>query len=260
MTREPSLHITKSKLLEILTKMGESDPIYLANEIFKRAKVYSIHTRTVTLSNDKIEKKLNKLLKSPRANADLFAHLLYVTRKHKLKHRGISQIKPGGRNWEIIKEITGQALEFCEEYNLDYRKGFIIYIEIGISKMKKFFLNKFLGMYEEICERYEALEEINHDDDSEMTGVMYKHYNGYIMSNTGIFTDLKAMPEKYVYFVRARKQAKEFNLSPKVYIDAQFEELDFTKNAPHPSQLVGIKATERIMRYCYKHKIMVKTN
>jgi len=259
MVREPSLHITKSVLIEIYRDLGYGfyESVSMVEEIMMRAKAKSIHTRTVTISDDKLEKKLNKLLKSSRADADLFARIIYTTRKHKLKHKGISQIKPGGRDWETVKEITGQALEFCEEYDLNPRKGFILYAEIGISKMKKFILNKFLGMYEGICERYEAVTEIGGDEDSEMTEVMYKHYNSFIISNTGIFTDLKLIPEKYVYFVKARQQAKELNLSPKIYIDAQFEELDFTKNIPHPSQLVGVKAIERVMRYCYKNQIRV---
>lgn len=231
----------------------------LAKEIMKRAKAHSIHTRSITVTNERIEKKAKKLLTSSRADADLLARKIYYIRK-KLKHRGISPIKPGSKDWEVLKEVTGQALDFSNEFNLTRDKGFHTYVEVGLSKIQKFMINKFLGLHEGIFERYQAMVEIEKDRDSEMTSDMYSHYNQYLISNTGIYTDLTEIPERYVYFVRARAIAEELNIDPAIYIDAQFEALDFTKKAPHPSQMVGIKAKERVMRYCFTKGIKVKNN
>ena len=263
MTRDPSLHITKSRLEKILKEIVNPhdngiDHKGLAKEIMKRATAHSIHTRSITVTTERIEKKGGKLLSSSRLDAALFAQKVYHIRKGKFKHRGITPIKPGSRDWEVLKEVTGQALEFKEEFHLTREKGFHVYIEVGISKMQKFMINKFLGMHEGICERYQAIVEIEQDDDSIMTKSMYKHYNDFIVSNTGIYTDLTEIPERYIFFVRARKIAEELNLNPNIYIDAQFDGLDFTKKVPHPSQLVGIKAKERVMRYCFNQGIKVK--
>ena len=259
MNRDPSLHIAKSRLVLILDKIlpKNIESKEFANEIFKRAKAHSLHTRTVTITNDRIEKKAKKLLSSSRADADLLAQLIYAKRML-LRHRGVSRIKSGSRDWETLKEVAGQALDFCEEFGLTKSKGFRIYLDMGLSKMKKFMVNKLLGMYEGICERYEAILEIQEDEDSEMTELMYKTYNEFVVSHTGVFANIKEIPEKYVHFVRARKVAEQINLSPDLYVEAQLEGLDFTNNVPHPSQMVGIKAMERVARYCYKHNIKVE--
>ena len=39
---------------------------------------------------------------------------------------------------------------------------------------------------------------------------------------------------------------------------AQFEGLDFSGGIPHPTQLTGPKATDRVIRYCYKEGIKIK--
>lgn len=255
MKREPSIHITKTVLRGILNEIfNEHEKSFnekIANTIFHKAKAHSLHTRTITVSTDKMEKKAKRLVQSSRRDADLLAQLIHKIRQT-MRHRGISSIKPGSRDWGVLKEITAQALDFTNEFNLTRRYGFLKYIEIGLSKMKKFGLNKFLNMYQGICETYQAMVEIEKDADAEMTKEMYKAYAQKIIQNTGIHDALEELPERYVWFVRAREQAKSMNIGVKIYIEAQFDGLDFSKGIPHPTQLVGPKATERVIRYCYK--------
>ena len=265
MKREPSLHITKTSLIEILRSMAESAPRLdhqgTANQIFHRAKSLSLSSRSVTVTNKQLEKKATRLVQSSRQDADLFAQLIFATRK-KLKHRGISPIKPGGRDWDVIKEITAHALDFTIANDLTKRAGFLHYIEIGMEKIKKYNLVKFLSLRETINETYQAIREIELDDNSEETDEMYKVYFSKILTNTGITDNSKEMPEKYVWFVRARKESSVMNVKVKDYIDAQFEALDFAKGIPHPTQLVGPKAKDRVIRYMFKNNLSTnkKTN
>jgi len=254
--REPSIHITKSVLNSILSSLGPNSED-LTDTIFRLAKTHSINTRTITVSNERMEEKAMKIMKAERNDTDVLAQILYSVRK-KLKHRGIVPIKAGSKDWGVLKEITSQALDFTNEFGLTRRYGFLRYIEIGLSKMQNFALNKLPSMYEGICERHQAMVEIEKDSDSTMTEEMYKYYCSKIIENTGIHDNLKEIPEKFVWFVRARAEAEKLNLSVKVYMKAQFEGLDFTKGIPHPTQLVGAKAKERVIRHCYKEGIKVK--
>jgi hypothetical protein len=223
----------------------------LVDRIFAMAKPYSIISRQVNVTSDRVEKKANRLLKSSRLDADLFARLIYAVRKQR-KHRGISQIKPGGKDWDLVKEVTASALNFCEEFSLKKREGFIKFIEVGLTKMAKFNLARFVNLYEPICETYEAIVEIDNDDNPVGTDELYGYYIGHIAECTGIYEDLKVLPEKYVWFVRARKEADRLKVPYAVYIKAQFSGLDFAKGIPHPVQLVGPKAILRVNRYSYK--------
>jgi hypothetical protein len=258
MKREPSIHISKSHLIVIIEELNglqKHGVVYsseeLVNKIFTMAKPYSIISRQVNVSNDRVEKKANRLLKSSRLDADLFARLVFAVRKQR-KHRGISQIKPGGKDWDLVKEVTSSALNFCEEFSLKKRDGFIRYIDVGLSKMAKFNLAKFPNMYEAICETYEAIVEIENDNNPEGTSELYDYYVRHIADNTGIYEDIKTLPEKYVWFVRARKEADKIKVPYAVYIKAQFSGFDFAKGIPHPVQLVGPKAILRVNRYAYR--------
>lgn len=259
MKRDPSLHIKKSDFIQVLITMGHGtyQAASLADEIFHYSKPYSIHTRTFTVSNERQEKKMDKLVNASRRDADLLAQLIYARRKT-LHHRGVAQIKAGSRDWEMLKGITAHALEFTNEFGLQRRYGFIQYVDVGLSKMQKFSLNKFPSLYEGICERYQALLEIEKDKDQVMTKEMYDGYCQRVLDNTGMHDQLDQIPEKYVWFVRARQQAEDLNVSVNIYIKAQFEGLDFTKGIPHPIQLTGVKATDRVIRYCFKHDIKIK--
>ena len=254
MRREPSIHITKTDLEKILIGILPKGVLTnkLVDQIFIEATPYSISSRTVVPTNNRVEKKVEKLVKSSRMDADILANALYLVRK-KLKHKGITQIKPGTKDWETIKNLSTSAIEFCNDFNLDKKSGFIKFIEIGLSRLgPKFNLNRLSSLNGTISEIYEASLEISKDDEPDLTMELYQLYSKHIMSQTGIFEDFINEPEKYVWFVRARQQAKKINLSLDLYIEAQFEALDFTRGIPYPSQLVGPKANQRIYQYLYK--------
>lgn len=259
MHREPSIHITKSSMIEIYRSMGFGfyESVSMADELFHYARPHSIHTRTVTVSTERMEKKAERLVKSSRRDADLLAQLIYATRK-RMKHRGISQIKVGSKDWGVLKEITAHALDFSNEFNLQRRYGFLKYVEISLAKMKKFNLNKFLPMYQGVCETYQGVIEIEEDKDKEMTDEMYVIYSQRVIERTGIRDETIELPEKYVWFIRAREQAESMNVAVNIYMLAQFDGLDFAGGIPHPTQLVGPKATERVIRYCSKEGIKIK--
>lgn len=262
MKREPSLHITKGNLERILSDILPEGVCItsISDMIFLNATPYSISSRTVVPSNKRVEKKIEKIVKGSRLDGDIFANLLYIIRK-KLKHKGINQIKPGTKDWDTIKILSNKAIDFCNDFNLEKKTGFAKYIEIGISRIgQKFNLNRLLSLNEVISDIYESSLEVDSDDEPDLTLELYKLYSKHIMDQTGIFEDFSKEPEKYVWFVRARKQAKQINIALNLYIEAQFEGLDFTRGIPYPSQLVGPKANQRIYQYLYKRGLKIDNN
>lgn len=261
MKRDPSLHISLSDLTKVLQETNINNKVGKAQAEFLLmiCKPYSISTRTVEVKNKFIEDKVKKLLNSTRLDSDQFSKLIYTVRQ-RLRHRGITLIRPSSREWPYLKEVTNLALGFCSEFNLPVRKGCIEYITIGISKMNKFNVAKFVNLHESICETFLAIKEIEKDSDSELTDTLYKIYSEKILHQTGIFEDFKSEPEKYVAFVRAREQAKNLNVSLEIYIEAQFDALGFANGIPYPSQMYGTKATERLYKYLYKEGLKIDSN
>ena len=87
----------------------------------------------------------------------MLANIIYNTRK-KLKHKGISQIKTNSRDWASLKELTKLIVEFCNDFGLKKREGFITYIDLSFKAMssKRGIIPKMVNMYERISSEYEV--------------------------------------------------------------------------------------------------------
>lgn len=261
MKRDPSLHIKRSQLRELLETNNINHCVGKAQAdlLLKICAPYSVVTRSVTVSTKRMEEKVKQIIQSTRLDSDRLSEIIYATRQ-RLKHQSVTRMKPNGKYWGTLKEITAHALDFCIQHQLTKRKGFLTYVEIGLSKMNKFNITKFLNLYEPICETYLATKELEKDEDPKLTQELYEQYSQTILNRTGIFEDFKDQPSKYIWFVKARRQAEDLNVSLEIYLEAQFEGLDFNNGIPYPSQLVGSKANERLTKYLYKYKLKLDKN
>jgi len=260
MVRNPSLHITEDKLLLVLKELVNSKTIKvnttyekLAYQIFSLSRPYSIINRSINITNDRVDKKVCKLLSSSRLDSSIFANLLHLVRRQ-LKHKGIAPIRAGSKDWDSLKVITSQAIDFCNEFNLEKKEGFHKYIELGLKKMKKFGLVKFNNMYSGICETYQAELELAKDSDPDGTNALYKYYVGHIARKTGVVNEYDS-PDKYLCFMKVREEANRLGVDGVDYIKAQFYGLDFTGGIPDPLQLIGEKAIDRLNKYLFKFNI-----
>ena len=76
MRRKPSIHITEDRLSKILMELFEPCGIKrnwkeLAKQISIISKKDTLISRSVTISNDKLDKKVNTLLKAKETDSDL---------------------------------------------------------------------------------------------------------------------------------------------------------------------------------------------
>lgn len=258
--RNPSVHITESDLVEVLNRIkGIEEVKYnsnkLAAHILRLSKGRSATNRALKISQERIERRVNKILKSSIGDALLFSNLLNMVRQTKFKHRGIVKIDEGHKDWPLLKELSEIALDFCKAFNLSKKEGFTQFISIGISKMNKYNLARLKSMADSIIPTYEAYLKIQSDPNGAITDKAYKTYVQIIISKTGIQYDYSTMWEKFVCFVDAAAIIKELGCKPEDYIKAQFHGLEWTKGIPDPIQLIGDKAKERFMKYAFEFEI-----
>ena len=251
--RDPSIHITESKLVSILKQIMPKGVNVedLAQRITRKAKTHTLNQRKIDISNKRTENKVRKIMSSSNSDAELFSHLLLHTRR-KLKHKGLIQIKQNSRDWLTVKEIVNLANEFCETFEMDKREGYIKFIEIGISKMNKFMLVKFTPMGSSIIETFMCMQELQDDPKPSETEKLHDYYQKTIISRTGIALIYKDKPDKYVYFYRARLLAEKLKVNPLVFIKAQFYALEWRNGYPDPIQLVGDKAIANLNKYLFE--------
>lgn len=261
----PSIHISESDLKSVLqevfkdhnTEMNIHALGMFTEEIVKKARGRSLSSRLIVVTNDKLLKKTEKVKLARRDHTSIFAQQLLLVRR-KLKHRGIELIKPGERYWLELKEVCELATQFCNEFGLDLKIGYREYCEVGLKLMKSFSLSRFKQLHPKIYERYECLNEIQGDKFPDTTDAIYKYYLKKVGDRIGWTANLREDPTKYVYFVKIRKESQDLGILATTYVDAQFAGLEWANAIPDPTQMVGVKALDRLMKYCYENDITTK--
>lgn len=266
--RESSIHITRNKLEEIVEDLenlnlisinfpkGSSKKIFW-DEVLRRASLNPLNNRMILVSNKTMEKKVNRVLLSNKVDTLLFSKILHTVRAN-MKHRGIKMIIENTKEWGILKTVSSNATTFSNDFDLSLKEGYTQYIKMGIKRMSRFALNRFIGLHDIICEAFSAIIEINRDKFSTITEILYKEYMNKIFEKTSLSFDYKDQPEKLVFFTRAAELVVELGITGEDFIKGQFESMSFFDGIPDPSQLVGSKAKERIIKYMYENNINIK--
>lgn len=257
------MHIRKDHLVTILKGVLRNERCLriedydrIADQLLKAARRYSLTNRKITISNDKLLRQSRKLAASLQSDASFFSTCLVQIRR-KFKHRGINQVQPGESEWLQLKEVCSLATDFCNEFGLERREGYLTYCEIAMGKMKNYSLNKFKSLHKAICDDYEAINIIKKDKFPSMTERAHTIYCALISERIGYAQGYKDMPNKYQYFVLASQEAAELGIEIGVYMRAQFFYTDFTNQIPDPVQLVGIKARDKLQKYCFENSIKI---
>lgn len=258
--REPSIHISLTKLTEILEDLNLKKPEKLAVMILKKGVNYSLSNRVVHITNDKVKRDMTRIIKASDGDTKLLNKLIYLIRTNKLKHKGISMIKSSNLSqWSMLKNLTNVCIDFCNNFNLKKKEGFTIYLEIGLAKISssRNLVNKLVDMQESINKIYEAKEIIDNDERSKVTMEIHEYYIKKIESQTGIYNSFISDPIIYKCFVGVRHIIDKYKVPYKIYIDAQFVGLSFTESIATPYQLITEKAIERLNSYLYKNKLKI---
>lgn len=264
--RDPSIHITESELANILSKIWEAPPFVekgwekeMAKKIVRLAKGKALNSRSITLSSELVEKKINKQLRAKTGDTKLMAEIIYLIRYRK-GHRGIAKIKEGSAEYTKLKGLVEVAIQFCNDFGLDKKQGFTKYLEIGFKRISSSlnYIVKLINMSETISEIYQAEEIINNDTNKAETEKIVEYYTTRILNETGMLSPLIYQDtKKFVKFVEVRELTDKLDVPYKIYIDAQFHGLEWTDSYPEPNQLVGDKAIERLNKYMFENKLKV---
>lgn len=257
MNRQPSIHITEAKFLELIKEFNWAVNERQVNILIQAARKHQLSGRKLLSTNKKITQKANVIAKSPLEDAMIMAKAIYLNRS-RLHHKGIEIAKPASRDFTIIKSITAHAIEFRDEFKFkNTTAAFMAYISFYldiIGKQGKFNLITLQNKAESIFNHYRGIIELEKDPNKKSTYTAYYWYRENVVKAIGeMLTDYTKIPDKYKYFVQVSAECKRLKVSTNTYINAQFEGLAWTKGIPEPAQLVGDKAMERLQKYLYSH-------
>lgn len=260
--RDPSIHCKLSDLSKVLKSLHPklfNDA--LVEDIAKELRKVSVDNRSVIVSNDKLKKDLSKRLQSTKGDATLLADIIYSVRI-KLKHKGVRKINMANREWLQVKQLANLCNQFCEDFNLSTREGFIKYIELGLGKIQSMrsYIGKLINMYETISQEYESVSNLKEDDSPNYTMELHDAFVNKIADRTGLYEPFNEKPEKMLCFYLARVMCDNMGVDYQTFIDAQFDAFNWCQSIPTPESLTTDKAKERLNKYMYSKGLSLNTS
>lgn len=260
--REPSIHTTESQLALVIDSIKYNYNIKklsseeLAKLLLKGCAGQSSINRSVTISNDKLEKKITNILKSSKGDAMLLAGLIHKKRQQK-RQRGVKLMTPQHRDWPQVKKLAECCVQFCNDFELKKKEGFSIYIDICLKKISSTsrILSKMLNMSEAVNNIYDAKLRILDDNHSGETKEAHDSYCNLITKNTGVGANYDDNPLVYQNFIEVVDECDRLNVPIDIYLQAQFHGLAWANSYPEPINLIGDKAVKRLNKYMFENKI-----
>lgn len=257
--KDPSIHITYSQFLTLIKELGLKVSGPKAKLLFQKARQISLDHRSVVVSNrKKLTEKLEHRVKATIGDTNLLAQTIYALRI-KRKHIGVSKIKQSDSAWTVLKDLTNMVNEFCTQYELPTKAGFVKFVETGFNLMEtsnfKNYSNchNFLKKnYDKIINRYEADQALANDIDPRGTKEIYEAFNRRVIEMSGIYDNYTSNPFHYVNFLKARELADDLGVDYEIFMDAQFYALAFCHGIPNLEDLHGEKARQRLSQYLSK--------
>lgn len=261
MSREPSIHITRTDLTRLIKKYID---INVTDEqitlLLKDARNRAITSRSVIINSKTEAQKVTQRLKGGIADANLLGQIIHSVRV-KMKHIGAKKITQADPQWGALKELVLTVNEFCNVNHLEQRDGYIKFITLGLKLMssrKRVNFNycpSWLNQHTDwILSTYESEKALSEDDNPEGTEEVREHYVSEILSRTGINEKYDA-PEDKIHFHYARLLADELGMDYGHYIASQFDKLNFCNGIPKIENLYNDKAKRAAIEYMSKHRI-----
>ncbi len=266
--RDPSLHITKSNLIQVLNDLNytaRTTGAILAEDIFNASQEYQIRDRYLKILNLKAKPK-KKVVKSMAAEVQLEPKLVEIFNKNLVALRqnttknptiSVQVIGKTHRDYLLLKEVAKMAYEFAAHYNFDpLEDGIKKYILSGLKLMRKYGLNRFKTYNRQIFESFEDELKVLTDDNRSETLKFHSIWQSIMLdySTLEYGINMNSDYDKAVHFIYAREQAKELGALYTNWIVAQFEGLTFMNAVPELSQFYGENAKGRYLRYMNQSK------
>jgi len=237
--RDPSLHIKRSDLFNILVDYGinhrDMPGIMLAAS--KKALKYRAN---LTLPA-KTRKKAERVLEAGDELVEEFNRAyMAVMAENNIK---VLAVHKNNTQYLTLKEITQLAREFCTLFELDPQQGFLMYVRLGVKILnKKYSLYRLKAVADRIVDRYRTTLAINNDPSPIHTSEVYAAWERTVKKYFNITLDIKGDVDKYVHFVYAKIDADSVGANYDDWMCAQFEKWSFLQSMPEFSQLHGDNA------------------
>lgn len=246
--RDPSIHITKSNLLNVCRKAGITFPEDFVDELMMESVKINIRNRVIVVAKSAVRKKLVKTIYAEDQIVEDFNRAYTMI----LKDNDIraAQIYKDSQSYLTLKEIAKSAQTFCESFDMqDMISGFKVYVQLGVDILERnFSIYRLKSAEARIINRYENVQMLADDSDKDGTLRMMKAWRKSMMAFHSMEFDVLD-PARLAVFVLARQDADTLKADYQDYMDAQFDKWTYLNAMPEFSQLYGENAAIAYHKY-----------
>lgn len=240
--RDPAIHIRMSDLKQVFRDAWELEVDDSAlYGLFKEALNYSIRNRVMVVSKSASKKKIDR---HTEATTNLVADFnrIYqgVVVSNNIKAMAINK---SSVQYLTLTEVTHQAIEFCDLFELGYENGFKIFVETGLDILKhKFNIYRLKGTASRIVDTYRDKQTIINDSNPAGTNQMIKEWGSAVKSFFDKSIHIDNPEAVRVHFIHAREDADSVKANYGDWMYAQFEKWQYLNSIPQFTQLYGDNA------------------
>ena len=170
---------------------------------------------------------------------DSLFNKVYTSYRRKVFKVRVKPYSPGTKAWSLLSSIVEEAMVFCKEYGLEYRDGFIEFLdtanELGILHLTKLIRNKY-----KISSYYGVKSYIDNDPNKEFTDNLYKAFFEELATKYGVYKEWLD-PEVFISFVKASEIFVKMNIQPMEAVARASDFWDWTNSPLTPDKLVNKK-------------------
>lgn len=233
--RDPFILINKSNFIEVLKKSIPNVSMETINSICVDCMELC---PTIKVSYDVIV-STTKAIESE--NYNLFNSLLTTILQRDYNPKA-TPIKIQDSAFQLLKEISILADDFCIQAGLTTREGYIEYIEQGLRLMgKNYALNKFKYYNAKILQVYNESVEIKYDSNKVLTHKIKDFYE----SAYGI----KTTDGDIIHFVRTADLITKNCIDPKNYLEVVLSRFGYMGGLTEPIQLYSQSSYEYYLKH-----------
>jgi len=207
--------------------------------------------RTHVTAKSVTRKKIQRVESVDKTDADKFNSIYRsVLMDKQIKSL---EIKPNDPRYLTMKEVAGQAKEFCELYEFGQVEGYKMYITLAIDILKSNFnIYRMKNISDPVISRYEDYKSINEDKSPDNTRVFHASWKAASQQYVGRSESITE-PHLYVHLIRGREAADSVKAHYTDWISAQFEKWAGMGSIPQLSQFYGDNASLAYNKYYAKH-------
>lgn len=171
---------------------------------------------------------------------------MYLAYRRSMKHRGVTLIKPGTRQWHNLIDVADEAMAFGKENGLEQRAGYKLFLDVASKITNSMKLHEIRAKADNIHEHFVAVAICENDSFPKLSAQIYEEWERRHLEATGTFSD-SSEPLTYQYFVEAAELCKSWKWRPKEFVGMIWNEFAWL-GTPKPFHMVGEKAKELLQR------------